>query len=176
MPVTLLIGGARSGKSFLAVELASASDAPVTFFATAPLDVGMSERIERHRAQRPVTWSTREVPVELVAALEEVAPEATVIVDCLTLWVSNLMLDGRDDDVIEKDAAALAAAAEARSGVTVVVTNEVGSGVHPPTALGMRFQDLLGRVNTIVAARADRAFLCVAGRALPLGTAEDALR
>lgn len=176
MPVILLIGGARSGKSSLAVELATASGAPVTFFATAPLDVGMSERIERHRAQRPTTWSTREVPVGVQAGIERVDPDATVIVDCLTLWVSNLMLEGRDDATVEKDAAALATAAASRPGLTVVVSNEVGWGVHPPTELGIRFQDLLGRVNTILARSADRALLCVAGRTLPLETAEDALR
>lgn len=176
MPLTLLIGGARSGKSSLAVEFASTSDAPVTFFATAPLDVGMNERIELHRSQRPVKWTTHDVPVELVARLEEVAPDGTVIVDCLTLWVSNLMLEDRDDATIETNAAALASAAERRSGQTIIVTNEVGSGVHPPTALGLRFQDLLGRVNTIAAARADLALLCVAGRVLPLATARDALR
>ena len=176
MPVTVLIGGARSGKSSLAIELASATGAPVTFLATAPLDVGMDERIERHRSERPATWTTREVPVELVAALDDVAPEATVVVDCLTLWVSNLMLDGRDDAAIEKDAAALAALAGARPGSTIVVTNDVGSGVHPPTALGIRFQDLLGRVNTITGARADRALLCLAGRVLPLDKVEEALR
>lgn len=158
------------------MELAAATGAPVTFIATAPLDVGMDERIERHRSERPVTWTTSEVPVELVAALEEVAPEATVVIDCLTLWVSNLMLYGHDDAAIQKDAAALAAVAGARPGNTIVVTNDVGSGVHPPTELGIRFQDLLGRVNTITGGRADRALLCLAGRVLPLDTVEEALR
>lgn len=176
MAVTLLIGGARSGKSSLAMELAAATGEPVTFIATAPVDVGMEERIELHRADRPATWTTQETPVDLVDGLGRVASGETVIVDCLTLWVSNLMLDGHDDAAIEKAAVVFADAAAVRRGVTVIVTNEVGSGVHPPTELGIRFQDLLGRVNTTVAARADRALLCVAGRALSLGTVEDVLR
>ena len=170
MGLTLLTGGARSGKSALALRLASRTEAPVVFIATAPTDVGMEERIARHRAQRPQQWSTVEAPVEVVAAIEDPAPDETVIVDCITLWVSNLMLADHDDAGIEARATELARVCGGRPGATYVVTNEVGSGVHPPTDLGIRFQDLLGRVNAIVAAEAQRAYLCVAGRALSLRT------
>lgn len=172
MGLTFLTGGARSGKSALALQLASRTEAPVVFIATAPTGVGMEERIARHRAERPQQWSTVEALEELPAAIEGRAPEETVVVDCITLWVNNLMLAGHDDASIEERASQLAELCGARPGATLVVTNEVGSGVHPPTDLGIRFQDLLGRVNAIVAARAQRAYLCVAGRALPLEVVE----
>lgn len=175
MAVTLLIGGARSGKSTLALALAGGTGRPVTFIATAPLHVGMDERIERHRAERPAGWTTVEAPTDLVGALAALDPGATAIVDCLTLWVSNLMEAGWDDAAIGSAARSLASATGGRTGATIVVTNEVGAGVHPPTELGIRFQDLLGRVNTIVAADAERVLLCVAGRALPLETAEQVI-
>lgn len=171
MSVTLLTGGARSGKSTLAVKLA-APDAPVIFVATAMAGVGMDERIARHRSERPKEWSTLEEPVDLVSALAPIDPGATLLLDCLTLWVSNLMAQDRDDPAIEAEADELSAALAARPGTTIVVTNEVGSGVHPDSALGIRFQDLLGRVNSIVAARADRVLLCVAGRALEIAPVE----
>lgn len=173
MGVTVLTGGARSGKSSLAVEMGARTGVPVTFVATAPLGSGMEERIARHRASRPTEWTTVEEPVDLLGTLAKVPPDDAVIVDCITLWINNLMLEGRDDGAIEAATESFAGAAEDRSGPTIVVTNEVGSGVHPATALGIRFQDLLGRVNTIVVARAERAYLCVAGRPLALGPIEE---
>lgn len=173
MGLTFVTGGARSGKSSLALRLASRTEVPVVFIATAPTDVGMDERIARHRAERPQQWTTVEAPLELPAAIEDRGPAETVVVDCITLWVNNLMLAGHDDAAIEGRAEALAELCGARPGATFVVTNEVGSGVHPPTDLGIRFQDLLGRVNAIVAARARRAYLCVAGRALVLGALDE---
>jgi len=173
MGLTFLTGGARSGKSALALRLASRTAAPVIFIATAPTDVGMEERIARHRAERPQQWSTVEEPVELPTAIENRAPDETVVVDCITLWVSNLMAAGYDDGSIEARAEELARVCATRVGATFVVTNEVGSGVHPPSDLGIRFQDLLGRANRIVAARAQQAYLCVAGRALTLQAVEE---
>lgn len=114
-----------------------------------------------------------EEAIEVTRALEKVPAGETAIVDCITLWVNNLMLEGRDDPAIESTVEGLAVTAAQRSGSTIVVTNEVGSGVHPATALGIRFQDLLGRVNTIVMERAERAYLCVAGRPLPLPRADE---
>lgn len=168
MGLTFLTGGARSGKSSLAVRLASRGSSPVTFIATAATDLGMEARIERHRAERPQGWSTVEEPVDLEAAIERLDPGETLIVDCITLWVSNLMLADHDDATIEQRASQLAGICGRRPGATYVVTNEVGSGVHPPSDLGIRYQDLLGHVNTTIAASADRAYLCVAGRALTL--------
>jgi len=170
--LTVLTGGARSGKSALAFRLASALDTPVTFMATAPSDVGMEERIARHREDRPSGWTTVEEPVDLSRALATIPSEDTVIVDCITLWVSNLMLAEHDDPAIEIEAERFATEATRRAGATIVVTNEVGSGVHPPTSLGFRFQDLMGRVNAIIVDRSDRAFLCVAGRAVALPAPE----
>jgi adenosylcobinamide kinase/adenosylcobinamide-phosphate guanylyltransferase len=166
--LTLLLGGARSGKSALAVEIGRRHPGPVTFIATSPstIDDDLSGRIARHRAERPA-WPTIEEPLDLAAALDA-AGDDLAIVDCLTLWVSNLLHRGDDDDAIEATAADVADVGAARRGPTVAITNEVGLGVHPTTELGRRYRDLLGRVNQRWAATADTALLLVAGRALPL--------
>ena len=173
MALTILIGGARAGKSHLAARLAGRAGRPVTFIATAEAgDEEMEARIARHRADRPAQWTTVEEPVHLAHALKLAAPQDTVIVDCLTLWVSNLVLAGLDDEEIQGRAMESAAQAANREGPTFVVTNEVGSGVHPSSSLGRRFRDLLGRVNSIWADRAATALLVVAGRAIPLEVLE----
>jgi adenosylcobinamide kinase / adenosylcobinamide-phosphate guanylyltransferase len=169
MAMTLLIGGARAGKSGLAVRRAADSGLPVIFLATAQaLDEDMAGRIARHRANRPADWTTIEEPLDLKRALEDADPGAAVIVDCLTLWVSNLLLAGNDDDEIAARAAEAARAAAQRDAPTFVVTNEVGSGVVPAAELGRRFRDALGRVNAIWAHESSDAFLVVAGRTLVL--------
>jgi adenosylcobyric acid synthase len=109
-----------------------------------------------------------EAPRELEAALEGAAPGALVIVDCLTLWVANLMEQGLDDPAVARRAGASAALAAARAAPTLAISNEVGSGVVPAAALARRYRDLLGQVNAAWAAAADRTLLLVAGRALPL--------
>lgn len=169
MGLTVLIGGARAGKSSLATRLASASGLPVTFVATAePLDEEMRRRIARHRADRPAAWRTVEEPVDLRGALDGVDARHAVVVDCLTLWVSNLLLGGVDEDEIVARAASAADTAAQRPGPTFAVTNEVGYGVHPASDLGRRFRDVLGRVNVAWSAAATEAFLVVAGRSIPL--------
>jgi len=175
MPLTFLTGGARSGKSTVAVELAQRSRLPVTFIATAPLappdspdhDADMAERIARHRAERPAGWVTVEAPIDLDGAIGAAAGTFTVI-DCLTLWVSNLMWIGTTDDEIVDRAATAAQRSAAAPDPVVVVTNEVGLGVHPDTALGRRYRDVLGSVNQRWAAHAQHSYLLVAGRALRL--------
>lgn len=168
-PLTLLLGGARSGKSSLAVRWARAHAGPVVFVATAePGDDEMRERIARHRAERPAAWSTAEAPSALVAAVEAAPAAAFVIVDCLTLWVANV-LDHADDAAILDRARALADAAADRTGPTVVVSNEVGLGIVPADAMTRRYRDLLAGVNATVAAHAAQTWLLVAGRALALG-------
>ena len=166
--LTFLVGGARSGKSTLAVELGVRHDGPVVFLATAEaFDDDLRSRIDRHRAERP-DWPTIEVPVELAAAVRAAPQDALVIVDCLTVWVGNLFHhrpDAGDRDVAYAE---LIAALAARPGPTVVVSNEVGLGLHPDTALGREYRDELGRLNQRVAAAADRSLLLVAGRALTL--------
>lgn len=165
--LTLLTGGARSGKSSTAVRLAAGSGAPVHYLATAWAgDDEMADRIARHRADRPQEWSTVEEPVRLDDALAGIGEGDTVIVDCLALWVTNRLDD--TDDVVLAEATTAAARAAARRGSTYVVTNEVGSGIVPDNALARRFRDLLGTVNQVFAAASDHAYLCAAGRVLPL--------
>jgi adenosylcobinamide kinase / adenosylcobinamide-phosphate guanylyltransferase len=165
--LTFLLGGARSGKSTLAIELAARSDCAVTVIATAEaLDDEMAHRIELHRADRPAGWETVEEPLELEDALARVVKEAAVIVDCLSLWVANLLEHG--DDAIEERSARAVAQVERRSAPTIVVSNEVGLGIVPVSELGRRYRDVLGRVNAQWAAAADEAFFVVAGRMLPL--------
>jgi adenosyl cobinamide kinase/adenosyl cobinamide phosphate guanylyltransferase len=167
MPLTLLLGGARAGKSKLAARLAAKSDRPVVVIATAePRDEEMRARIERHRATRPAEWSTVEEPLNLEGALSDVPPGSVAIVDCLTLWVSNEMEAGRSDEEIE--ASARAAARIGAAGDTVAVSNEVGSGIVPMHPAARRYRDLLGAVNAVWADVADRTWLVVAGKALAL--------
>jgi adenosyl cobinamide kinase/adenosyl cobinamide phosphate guanylyltransferase len=173
MALTLLLGGAAAGKSRLAVRLAAAWGGPVVVIATAePRDEEMAERIRRHREQRPSEWSTVEEPVDLEAALASVPHEAQALVDCLTLWVSNLVERGLSDEDVEDRARKAASLAASRTSGTVAVTNEVGSGVVPANPLARRYRDLLGGVNAIWAEAADRVGLVVAGRVLPLAGPE----
>jgi adenosylcobinamide kinase/adenosylcobinamide-phosphate guanylyltransferase len=169
MPLTLLLGGARCGKSALAVRRASVAGSSVVFIATGePSDDEMAARIARHRADRPAHWLTVEAPIDLSGALRQAPRDAVVIVDCLSLWVSNLLGQGLDDDDVEQRAADVAALAVARPGSTIAVSNEVGMGIVPMHALGRRYRDLLGRVNAIWADAAAEALLVVAGRTLVL--------
>ena len=172
--LTLLTGGARSGKSDLAQRLADGAASPVTVLATATAgDDDMAMRIARHRAERPAGWRTIEEPIDLIGALDAVAIDDCLVVDCLTLWTSNRLLSERGTATLAADADALAARCAGRVGPTIVVTNEVGSGVHPETELGRSYRDLLGIVNRQFAHRADRSWLVVAGQVLVLQRPED---
>jgi adenosylcobinamide kinase / adenosylcobinamide-phosphate guanylyltransferase len=174
--LVVLLGGARSGKSALAVRLAGEAGAPVTFLATGEAgDDEMAERISRHRAERPKDWATVEEPLELLAAIERVRGADTLVVDCLSLWVANV-LERESADAVDDQALTAARAAAARAGLTVAVSNEVGLGVVPPSPAGRRYRDVLGRVNATWVAAADKAVLVVAGRALLLDPADQALR
>lgn len=167
--LTVLIGGARSGKSDLACRLVQATGRPVVVLATAQAgDDEMTARIARHRADRPAAWGTVEEPLAVLDAVAGVDPEPALLLDCVTLWVSNAMAAGWDDQRIEDHAGALADALAARRGPSVVVSNEVGQGIVPIDRLARRFRDVHGRVNCALAARADEAVLVVAGRVLPL--------
>ena len=167
----LLLGGARSGKSALAVRLAQSWAGPVVFVATAQArDADMAGRIEQHRRDRPAGWTTVEEPVELATVLRDASAEAFLVVDCLSLWVSNLMEAGWEGERIEDAARAAVDILSARESPSVVVSNEVGLGVVPATELGRSYRDVLGRVNAVFAEAADSALLIVAGRALELGT------
>jgi adenosyl cobinamide kinase/adenosyl cobinamide phosphate guanylyltransferase len=165
----LLTGGARSGKSALALRAARSSGLPVVFVATGWADdAEMERRIARHRAERPPGWEVIEERVDLAGALRDAPVGSCAIVDCLSLWVANLMREGIEEGEIEDRAAQAAELAVARSGPVIAVTNEVGLGVVPASASGRAFRDALGRVNALWAQRSARAALVVAGRALPL--------
>jgi adenosyl cobinamide kinase/adenosyl cobinamide phosphate guanylyltransferase len=173
--LTFLTGGARSGKSSLAVRMANGSGLPVVFLATARPegDDEWHRRLARHRAERPEGWTTVEEPVELASAVAAVDGGAALIVDCLTLWVANVVDAGLDDGDVQAAADTAAAAAAARGAPTVVVSNEVGSSIVPVDPGVRRYRDLLGRVNAVFASAADRAYLTVAGRVLPLLDPDD---
>jgi adenosylcobinamide kinase/adenosylcobinamide-phosphate guanylyltransferase len=167
-PRTLLVlGGVRAGKSAFAVARARALGGRVVFVATAEAsDPEMAARIDRHRAERPPAWRTAEVPMALPAALLALQSEADVLlVDCLNLWVANLLGKRPElsDSDLEAEAAALAAVVARPASALILVSNEVGWGVHPETALGRRFRDALGLVNQAVARVADEVVLMVAG-------------
>jgi adenosylcobinamide kinase / adenosylcobinamide-phosphate guanylyltransferase len=167
--LTFLLGGARSGKSALAVRMASSWPGRVVFLATAePRDDEMAARIERHRSERSGEWTTLEVPVELAPALAAAPEDAFLVVDCLTLWVSNLLEAGFDDAGVERAAAEVVGLAQAHPAPTVVVSNEVGLGIVPKTPLGRGYRELLGRVNATFSRAADRAYFVAAGRVLEL--------
>lgn len=166
--MTLLIGGARSGKSALAVQMGIRHRGDVVFVATAEaFDDDMRSRIAAHRDERP-SWPTVEVPLHLAEALVTTPPTALVIVDCVTVWVGNLFMHvpGATERTSSYDR--LIEALAARSGPTIVVSNEVGLGLHPDTALGREYRDELGRLNQQIAGIAERSLLLVAGRAIPL--------
>jgi adenosyl cobinamide kinase/adenosyl cobinamide phosphate guanylyltransferase len=157
--IALVLGGTRSGKSEVAERLAADLPPPVTYVATgSATDDDMAARIDRHRARRPPQWRTVEVGVDLPACLREVV--GTVVVDSLGTWVAACDMAPPADE--------LCAALVEREGDAVVVSEEVGLGVHPPTDLGVRFADALGAVNAAVARVADDVRLVVAGRVLRL--------
>jgi adenosylcobinamide kinase / adenosylcobinamide-phosphate guanylyltransferase len=169
MALTVLLGGARSGKSALAVRRARDLGGPVVFVATGEArDAEMADRIARHRAERPAEWTTAEAPLELAGALEAAPAPACVIVDCLSLWVANLLERGDDEAAIVALARTAAAIAAERPGSTIAVSNEVGMGIVPANELARRYRDALGRVNAVWAAAAAEAALVVAGRQLRL--------
>jgi adenosylcobinamide kinase/adenosylcobinamide-phosphate guanylyltransferase len=159
--LALVLGGARSGKSDYAEGLITALPRPWIYVATGEAgDPEMVERITAHRLRRGARWNTIEAPQDLAAALGTVPRTAPVLIECLTLWISNRMLAGAD---VDAEFAGLQEALDPRSGTTVVVSNEVGSGIVPDNALARRFRDLQGRLNQRLAARADHVALMVAG-------------
>jgi adenosyl cobinamide kinase/adenosyl cobinamide phosphate guanylyltransferase len=161
----MYVGGARSGKSRLALQRANEMAAPVVFIATGEAgDDEMADRIERHRTERPGGWRTVEEPLELAAALDRLPDDTTAVVDCLSLWVANLA----DVDDVEARSTAAVRVAAGRRGLTIAVTNEVGLGIVPDNALARSYRDTLGRVNAEWAALADEAYFVVAGRPLRL--------
>lgn len=165
----VLIGGAASGKSTIAVRMATKWEGRVAVVATGEArDDEMAEKIRRHQRKRPQEWLTIEEPVDLEDALGRAPEDAMVLIDCLTLWVSNLIERGDSDEDIQKLAERAAVTAAGRSGTCIAVTNEVGSGIVPVNNLARRYRGLLGKVNTIWSQEADETLLVVAGKVLRL--------
>lgn len=159
--LVLVLGGARSGKSSFAEEMVEAEPGPWAYLATAEArDAEMADRIARHRARRPEGWRTQDVPLALAPALDALPPEQPVLVDCLTLWLTNHLLAEHD---LDGESAALEAALCRRPGLTVCVANEVGLGIVPDNALARAFRDAAGRLNQRLARRAGRVVFMVAG-------------
>jgi adenosylcobinamide kinase/adenosylcobinamide-phosphate guanylyltransferase len=159
--LALVLGGARSGKSRHAEALVAARPPPWLYIATGePRDNEMAARIAEHRARRGAQWQTVEAPRDLAAALAAAPAGAAVLVDCLTLWLTNVMLAGSD---VDAEIARLERTLAERGGNTVLVANEVGLGIVPDNALARRFRDCAGRLNQRLAAAADRVVLLVAG-------------
>jgi adenosyl cobinamide kinase/adenosyl cobinamide phosphate guanylyltransferase len=169
MSLTLLLGGARSGKSRLAERLITSSPGAVAVIATAEaLDDEMAKRIQRHREARASGWLVVEEPLDLIGAVRGRPDDTRLVIDCLTLWVSNLIGIDADDGVIEEMAGQALGVVQAHPADSVVVSNEVGSGIVPVNALARRYRDLLGRVNSIWADGADQVLLTVAGGVVPV--------
>lgn len=164
---TLIVGGVRSGKSRHAESLAASHGGTVTMIATASAgDAEMAARIAAHRARRPSHWHVREEPIALGRALGEVArPASVVIVDCLTLWLTNIMMQS-DAGLLERESDALLAAVRSAPGAVILVSNEVGSGIVPVNELARRFTDVTGALHQQLAQVCDRVVWMLAG--LPL--------
>lgn len=170
--ITLILGGARSGKSSYAQSLAEATGGPVTFLATAQaLDEEMSKRIQKHRAERPAGWETLEIPCDLAAHISQIKSEV-VILDCVTLLVSNLLMQFVKDDLVEEEPFMLAvkkemedflAAIHAQKQEWFIISNELGLGLVPPYQMGRIYRDALGWANQRLAREADTVLFLVAG-------------
>lgn len=168
--LVLVTGGARSGKSWFAQQLAEARRSEVLFVATAEAgDADMATRIAKHRAERPSHWRTLEEPRSLARALMLAEPSPVVLLDCVTLWVTNLLLtEGATWEKAAAELDALLAWYRARSVALIVVTNEVGLGIVPADALSRTFRDWLGKFNQRLATEASAVYLMVAGLAVDI--------
>ena len=173
--LVLILGGARSGKSAFAEHLARQGER-VLFVATSQaLDADMQVRIAAHRVRRPLEWTTLEEPLYLTRVLPSALEgHDTCLVDCLTLWVSNLLLareshSNAEEEILEQ-VGNLMEVYKRSSAAWIVISNEVGLGVVPPTQLGSRYRDVLGRANQAVASQADKVYLMVAGLALEMNS------
>ena len=170
--ITFLLGGARSGKSSYAQSLAEESGKSVTFIATAQaLDDEMSARIQEHRAERSVTWETLEVPLAISAHTKQIKSEV-VIVDCITLLVSNLLMQFVQDDLVneapfklalQKEVEELIVAMRGQERDWIIISNELGLGLVPPYQMGRVYRDWLGWANQRLAREADKVIFMVAG-------------
>jgi adenosylcobinamide kinase / adenosylcobinamide-phosphate guanylyltransferase len=162
--ITLVLGGARSGKSSFALGLAKKYH-KVAFIATCEgRDKEMRERIKKHKIARPKNWTTFEKNKDIVPALDNMGNSFDcIIIDCLTLWVSNLLLSKNKEEKIARETASLLAMLKKNKARVILVSNEVGLGLVPVNKLGRKFRDIAGRVNQLAAKEADRVFFTVSG-------------
>ena len=165
----LIGGGVRSGKSAFAVSLARQLGGRRVFVATAQeIDAEMCDRITRHQEERGADFVTLEEPIELVATLRRLAQVDVVVIDCLTVWIANLLVGGMEEAAIATHINELAALLAGLPFHTIMVTNEVGMGVHPETALGRTFRDVVGRAHQRLARGADEIYFAALGVILRL--------
>jgi adenosylcobinamide kinase/adenosylcobinamide-phosphate guanylyltransferase len=166
--IIFILGGARSGKSTYAIELAKKLDKKVAFIATcSPLDVEMKKRIEIHKRSRPAYWETFEEYKEVSALLKRIGSKFNVvIIDCLTLFISNLLSEGFDDNAIVGRINKVLQILKERKCKSILISNEVGLGIVPKSRLARRFRDLAGRVNQMLVQKADEVLFMISG--LPL--------
>lgn len=165
----LIGGGVRSGKSAFAVSLARQLGDRRVFVATAQgIDAEMCDRITRHQEERGTDFVTLEEPIELVATLRRIAEIDVVVIDCLTVWIANLLVAGMEEAMIATHIDELAASLSGLPFHTILVTNEVGMGVHPETALGRTFRDVVGRAHQRLARSADEIYFAALGVILRL--------
>ncbi len=157
---TLILGGARSGKSTFAEKLADSTAQPIYIATAQPDDAEMADRIRHHQERRSSHWQTWEIPLSIAEAIARIDSPATVVVDCLTLWVSNLMQAGRD---VASESQTLVEALASSPCSVILVSNEVGSGIVPVNALARAFRDHMGYLHQLLAAQADHVYLIVAG-------------
>ena len=169
VPVTLVLGGASSGKSRFAQTLAETQPGPLLYVATAAAgDDEMAVRIARHRQNRGARWHTLEAPLDLTVVVPAAAGHGAVLVDCVTLWLTNLLLAGESPEAVWPAVEAFLAVLAGLPAPLILVSNEVGQGIVPEHALARTFRDLAGQVNQRLAARADSVWLVTAGIPLQL--------
>jgi len=168
MSITLVLGGARSGKSSYAENLAKESDQAVVYIATAKVrDKAIAERVSLHQQNRPATWLTVESPLELGSVIQKYATEGNVVlVDCLTMWVTNMLCEVCPEVILKNEQALFSSALDAVTGDVIFVSNEVSMGIVPMGELTRDYVDIAGRLHQDIAAKADHVILVVAG--LPL--------
>lgn len=163
--ITFILGGARSGKSTYALDLAKKRAQKTVFIATCQaLDKEMKQRIELHKKSRPADWQTFEEPYDVVKVLKKIGDKFDcIVIDCLTLWVSNLMLSKNTSDSIETMIAEIIAHLKKTKSISIIVSNEVGLGIVPVNRLARDFRDIAGVVNRIAASQADEVVFMVSG-------------
>lgn len=168
--ITFLLGGARSGKSQFALESAKKAGKSVLFVATAiPFDEEMRRRIRLHRKNRPSHWKTAEAPKGLCALLKKIPKKIDlVIIDCITIYISNLLLENKPDSFIEKEVISILNTLKKSSLNCIIVSNEVGMGIVPENALARKFRDLAGKINQLIANASQEAYFIISGVPLKL--------